>query len=100
MRPAPTSLYSAATGAHQPEMRLGAPDQGADEVKGSCSIRWVRPRGDHPNTFLALDDGRILFESGKRTVESYNPRTGTHADVLEVLETDAIGTYAGSLLSL
>ncbi|KAM0915617.1 hypothetical protein ACQ4PT_010731 [Festuca glaucescens] len=37
--------------------------------------------------FLALDDGRILFESGKRTVESYNPRTGTHADVLEALET-------------
>jgi hypothetical protein len=57
---------------------------------------FVRP-------FVALDDGRIFFESGNcgnRTVESYNPRTGTHVDVLEAMETDAIGTYAGSLLSL
>lgn len=53
--------------------------------------------------FLALDDGRIFFTSGnygKRIIESYNPRTGAHADVLEVLDCSSIGTYAGSLLSL
>jgi hypothetical protein len=47
--PAPTSLYSAATGAHQPEKRLDAPDQGARE--GLDRVVGVGP-GDQPNTQL------------------------------------------------
>jgi hypothetical protein len=36
----PHPLYSAATGAHQPEKRSDAPDQGARE--GNRSSRWTR----------------------------------------------------------
>jgi hypothetical protein len=57
---APTTLYIAqAIGVHQSEMRLGAPDQGADEVKGSCPIRW----GSTTLEIILTSSSRMLFVS-------------------------------------
>jgi hypothetical protein len=43
-------LYIAQATGPTNQMWLGAPDQGAEEVKGPSSSRWARTRGDHPNT--------------------------------------------------
>ncbi|XP_047090698.1 F-box/kelch-repeat protein At3g23880-like isoform X1 [Lolium rigidum] len=54
--------------------------------------------GVHP--FLVLHDGRILFSHAGGLLKSYDPKTGTYADALEVRDSRSIGIYTGSLLSL
>jgi hypothetical protein len=54
--------------------------------------------GVHP--FLVLHDGRIVFSHAGGLLKSYDPKTGTYADALEVRDSRSIGIYTGSLLSL
>jgi hypothetical protein len=51
---APTTLYSAGDRGPPTSERLGAPDQGADEVKGSCQSRWALVRWRSILTFSPL----------------------------------------------
>jgi hypothetical protein len=61
--------------------------------------------------FLVLPDGRILFffeknelsivfSHGDGFLKSYDPKTGTYTNALEVRDARSIGVYTGSLLSL
>ncbi|VAI35147.1 unnamed protein product [Triticum turgidum subsp. durum] len=59
--------------------------------------------------FLMLDDGRIFFTrsdylqclaGAEGFLQGYNPRNGTYADALKLRDSESIGIYVGSLLSL
>uniref|UniRef100_A0A0D9WWJ9 F-box associated beta-propeller type 3 domain-containing protein n=1 Tax=Leersia perrieri TaxID=77586 RepID=A0A0D9WWJ9_9ORYZ len=51
---------------------------------------------------LVLDDGRILLTHARGFIESYDPRTGTSANVFNMSGSGPrnVGIYTGSLLSL